>query len=465
MSLTLNKPLAMDHLNLQIVNDGRHSLPTRLTVSTEEGSRVVDLPAVPVGYGRVEGTTTTVPVSFPALAGKQIRVTIDAVKQVRARDYYSTFSGATDILPVGIAELGLRVVQPSPPAQLPVTCQSGLLRIDGRAVDVEITGTTAAALAGNPVTVRGCGNSAGGLRLSAGSHLVQTSPRLPSGWSIDTLSLASPAAGPAPATPTGSPEGPPPALRVDHQNRTSVTVTVDGNGRPFWLVLGQSQSAGWQATMPGGHSLGPSRLVDGYANGWYVPAGVIKGPTVIHVSWTPQRVVWAAIGVSAVSLLVATVLAVWPGSVTVRRRRARSRPVPAPPGSGPEPVSRASLAGTTGARPSGLHFAVAVIVSAVVAGSVSRPVIGLIAGAAVAAGCWWRRGRLLVRVLSVLSFLGLGVYIVVEQLRHRYLPDINWPANLNRANDLAWLGITLLAADAVAGLVRSRSAPIRSRSS
>ena len=125
------------------------------TVSTEEGSRVVDLPAVPVGYGRVEGSTTTVPVSFPALAGKQIKVTIDAVNQVRALDYYSTFSGATDILPVGIAELGLPVVQPSPPARLPVTCQSGLLRIDGRPVDVEITGTTAAALAGNPVTVRG----------------------------------------------------------------------------------------------------------------------------------------------------------------------------------------------------------------------------------------------------------------------------------------------------------------------
>jgi hypothetical protein len=474
MSVTLDRPIRMDHLDLQIVNDGRHSLPTQITVSTEQGSRQVTVPTFPVGTGRPQGATTSVPVRFPALAGKNVRFTIDAVHQVRALDYYATFAGATDVLPVGLAELGLPVVQPPLPVQLPVHCQSGLLRIDGQPVDVEVTGTTAAALAGDPLTLRGCGNATAGIRLGAGPHVVQTSPRLPSGWSIDSLSLASPApaaAHPAAAASPGAAladgaasaaaapgSGSSPVLRVDHQDRTSLTVTVEGNGRPFWLVLGESQSAGWRATLPGGHGLGPSRLVDAYANGWYVPAGLVNGPTVIHLTWVPQRVVWAAIGVSAASLAVATLLAIGPGSGMARRRRARRGLTLAPAGSAPEGVSLASVAGLGGSRPRLPWLVGAALVWAVLAGAVSRPVIGLAAGVAVAAGCLWRPGRLAIRGLAVLSLVGLGLYVLAAQHGHHYLPDINWPADLNRANDLAWVGLTLLGADVVVGLMRARAA-------
>ncbi len=455
MSVTLSRPIPIDYLGLQVVNDGRHSLPTRITISTEHGSRVVDVPEVPVGYGRAQGATTTIPLRFPALTGGHIKITIDAVRQVRARDYYSTFSAATDILPVGIAELGLPVVQPAPPAPLPVRCQSGLLRIDGRPIDVEIVGSTASALAGGPLTVRPCGNSAGGIQLSAGSHLVQTSPRLPSGWSIDTLSLGSPAEGVGASSP--APSGPPPPLHVDHQSRTSLTVTVDGNGGPFWLVLGQSQSAGWQATL-GGRSLGSSRLVDGYANGWYVPAGVVSGPTVIHLTWTPQRVIWAALGVSAIGLVAVTVLAVWPtrDAGWGRRRRWRRRPAVAPSGSTPRAWSWASVAGAGGTRPGPLTLAAASVGWAALAALVSRPAIGAVAGAAVAAGCWWRRGRLAVRIGAVAGLVAVGVYVIIQQYLHHYWPDINWPANLSLANDLAWAALALLGGDVVIGLVRSR---------
>ena len=370
LSLTLNKPITIDHLDLQLVNDGRHSLPTRITISTPAGSRVVDVPRVAVGNGRAEGSTTSVPVSFAALTGSAVKLTIDAVRQVRALDYYATFTGATDILPVGIAELGLPVVQPPPPAQLPSTCQAGLLRIDGKPVDVEITGTTTAALAGQPLTVRGCGNAVDGMALNAGPHVVQTSPRLPSGWSIDTLNLTSApgaggsgwvrksrihdAGGARRSVPLATSTAP--ALHVDHQNRTSWTVTVDGNGRPFWLVFGQSQSAGWTATLPGGRSLGSSQLVDGYANGWYMPAGAVTGPTVIHLTWTPQRVVWAAIGVSAAALVGVTLVAVWPGGRRRRRlsakgRRPRGGNLAAPPGRDPLPVSWAAVAAGEEADP------------------------------------------------------------------------------------------------------------------
>ena len=471
LSFSLSRPITIDHLNLQVINDGRHSLPTRITIGTEDGaSRVVDLPEVPVGNGRPQGSTTTIPITFPALTGTHIKVTVDAVHQVRALDYYATFSGATDILPVGIAELGLPVVQPALPATLPATCQAGLLRIDGQPVDVEVTGTTSAALGGEPLNVRGCGNAAAGIHLSAGTHLVQTSPRLPTGWSIDQLALSSPAgggggqktAGPATtaaAAPPTTAAAAAPALSLDHQDRTSWTVTVQGDGQPFWLVLGQSQSAGWSASLPGGRSLGPSQLVDGYANGWYVPAGLVNGPTVIHLTWTPQRVVWAAIGVSAAALLVTTVVAVTPPGALRRQRRRRVRPRPqrvAPAGSGPFPISWASLSGISGSRPRLSRVAAVSLGWAFLAGAVSRPVIGVVAGIAVAAGCWWRWGRPVGRVAAVGALVLVGVYAVAQQHRYHYLPTIDWPGDLSSANDIAWMGVTLLGADVVVGAMRSR---------
>ena len=135
-------------------------------------------------------------------------------------------------------------------------------------------------------------------------------------------------------------------------------------------MLGQSQSAGWSATLPGGRSLGPSQLIDGYANGWYVPAGLVTGPTVIHLTWTPQRVVWAAIGVSAVALVAAISVALWPAAVTSVGRASKA---PGPvavevsgtaagggrAGSGPLPVSWAAVGGLAGRRARPLPLAAA----------------------------------------------------------------------------------------------------------
>ncbi|HET7523346.1 MAG TPA: alpha-(1-_3)-arabinofuranosyltransferase family protein, partial [Acidimicrobiales bacterium] len=143
LQVGLNKPVTFDHLDLQVLNDGRHSLPSRVTVSTGSAAATVDVPVPPVGEGRPQNSTGTVTVTLPKLTGTTVRVTVDAVHQVRSLDYYSTFAGRTDIMPVGIAELGLPgVIQPKPPANVPAVCQAGLLSVDGHPVDVEIAGTT-----------------------------------------------------------------------------------------------------------------------------------------------------------------------------------------------------------------------------------------------------------------------------------------------------------------------------------
>ncbi len=489
ISYTLSRPITMDHLDLQVVNDGRHSLPTRLTISTDEGQQTVQVSAPPVGEGRPQGATSTVRVAFPALGGSKVKVTIDAIQPVTALDYYAAFSNRQDILPVGIAELGLQdVVQPAAPTNIPAVCQSGLLRIDGKPVDVEVTGTSADALSGQELTVTGCGNAADGVSLGPGTHTVQTSMRLPSGWAIDQLALSSapgggPASGPQQSQPApqqsqlsaaGGPQqsqpapqqSQPPAVTVDHQDRTSLTVTVRGDGQAEWLVLGQSYSAGWKATTASGHSLGPPTLIDGYANGWYIPAGSVNGATVVHLTWTPQRVVWIALGVSAAGLAVTVALIAVPGlpaavAERLRRRRRRAAGAPIRPRAawsdvGPETprlITRQGL--LSGPKLSVTAALVGALISGGLTAIVSRPVTGLIVGVATFAAGRLRWGRVILRGGAIAALVVLIGYAVVEQHRYRYLPTINWPANMSAANDIAWLAVCLLGADVVVGALRS----------
>ena len=461
----LSKPITFDHLDLQMLNDGRHSLPSRLTISTENGSRTIELNVPPVGYGRPQNSTTAVTVSFPAITGANITVTVDSVRQVRSIDYYSTFAATTDILPVGIAELGLPgVTQPAAPAQIPPVCQAGLLSIDGKPVDVEVIGTTSDAISGQPLQLRTCGASVKGITLNAGSHVVATSPRLPSGWSIDSLVLASsPGGAAAPAGPIApaASAGPgttihltsaasPATVTVDHHDRTSWDLTVKSSGQAFWLVLGQSFSKGWSAAA-GDRSLGAPRLVDGYATGWLLPAGAINGTVKVHIEWKPERVVWAAIAASAAVLLVCMGLAAWP-----RRRRARKdsshrNPSRADHAGRLEASSVGALLASPVSRPSA-RTAIAVSLGwGVVIGAASRPAIGAAALVATAVGCLVPRGRPAVRALTIAAVLAVPAYVVQQQATHNYLPTIDWPAALSSANDIAWLGLALLGGDAVVG--------------
>jgi arabinofuranan 3-O-arabinosyltransferase len=440
----LSKPVTFDHLDLQVLNDGRHSLPSRLTITTENGSQTVDVNVPPVGYGRPQNSTTEVTVNFPPITGANLKFTVDAVHQVGSLDYYSTFTPTTDIMPVGIAELGIpSVVQPDPPTQLPAVCQSGLLSIDGNPVDVEVTGTTQNALTGQPLQLEPCGNSAAGVTLGPGSHVVTTSPRLPSGWSIDSLELSSAAS----TTPIRTASATPDSVTVDHHHRTSWDLTVRSGGQPFWLVLGQSFSSGWSATA-GGHSLGKPRLIDGYATGWLIPAGAINGTAAVHIEWRPQRVVWAAIAASAAALLLCIGLAAWPA----RRKR-----------KGESSSQATHLMAATSRRPADTAGHGSSIRLAIVAGLIwggcmavaSRPAIGAAALVATTVGCLLPRGRLAVRTLTGAAMLAVPAYVVQQQASYHYLPTIDWPASLSSANDIAWFALAMLGADLAAGAARA----------
>jgi arabinofuranan 3-O-arabinosyltransferase len=204
------------------------------------------------------------------------------------------------------------------------------------------------------------------------------------------------------------------------------------------LVLGQSDNAGWEATVDG-TNVGGSTLVDGYANGWLVhpPSGSFH----VTLRWTPQQKVWIAIGMSAFALVLCLVLA-------LRRRRS-----PAPPDD-EEPPAFADPLVATGTRASTVRVLVGALAVAVVGAVLSAWWVGLVAGALVAVVVRWPRARLLITVGAPLALAACALYVIVQQHRYGYPSDLDWPPQFTRINEVAWLAVVLLLADVVVERIR-----------
>jgi hypothetical protein len=53
-----------------------------------------------------------------------------------------------------------------------------------------------------------------------------------------------------------------------------------------------------------------------------------------------------------------------------------------------------------------------------------------------------------------------GAYVVIQQYRHDYVPDLDWPPRFYDINNLAWLAVILLLADLAVELVRRRGSAV-----
>ena len=317
LTVDAGAPVTVDRLDLQVVADGQHSVPTALSIVADGGTPVqVKVPAVK--DSDVRGAVATVPVDLPSpLHGRTFVVGIDAVREVTSPDY---FSSVATVLPVAIAELGLPGVHSTPPAdELPTGCRSDLVTVDGQPVGVRLVGTATDAVARQPLAIEGCQQ----LDLGPGEHVVRTAQGRDLGLDVDQLVLRSQgdAASAASSAPRDAPD-----VEVVGSSATSITLRVGPSGHDSWLVLGQSYNEGWKATTDAG-SLGEQQLVNGYANGWRLPAH--DAPLVVHLHWAPQRVINAALLLSVVASLLVLVLAV---GLLPRSRRAPAALPAGPPG-------------------------------------------------------------------------------------------------------------------------------------
>jgi arabinofuranan 3-O-arabinosyltransferase len=461
--IQVNLPTArtFDHLDLQVVDDGRHSVPTRITLSSQSGSEVVSLPSIP--NRRRMNAVAEMPINFPFLKGSWLRLTIDATRNVTNRDYYSD---RPVIEPVGIAELGIPgVIEPPVPEQFPTLCRDDLIAIDGKPVWVAVTGSnqTAGAEQGPSLTYSGCGPDASGITLTAGTHVLTTANG--SDWhygiNIDTVQLASDPGGGAMAVRAGallpSPTPPPaPRVRILAETPVSYRLSISKTRSPYWLVLGQSLNPGWTASIvsagrhPTSISLGAPTLIDAMSNGWEIDPHRLgsAGPFTVVVRWTPQRWVLPSLIFSGAVALLCLLLALWPRRRTPRRPQTGSR-------SAPPALSRPrtgagfdSLIGADNVAGYPFRLRRALVAAAsmgLVAGLLVNGWLALPVAAVTAAACRWRLVRLLLAAGGPALLVVTAGYYAAEQFSGGWQPLFGWPTHFQEGNTLVWLAILALA--------------------
>jgi hypothetical protein len=443
----LPAPVTIDHLDLVVVADGRHSVPTRVRVEAGGQAREVDLPAI--RDGKAENATARAAVRFAPITGEQLRVTVVGARRVMTTDWYSESPVA---LPLGLAELGIAGVRATPPpAAFPDTCRTDLLTIDGRPIGVRVIGTRDQAERRQGMRVEACGAEGNGLELDAGQHELRTRAGRDQGIDIDRLLLASDRGSDAPGPVSTTPRTAPPRVDVLDEGRTSFHLRVRNAREPFWLVLGESHNQGWTATEDG-RDLGQAQIVNGYANGWYVVPDARGTATDVDIRlrWAPQQRVWWALAFSAIGVLACIALAV------VDPRRA-----PVAAAATPTRAPELSSPFTSGARPAVPRRTRvgATLAAGLGAGLIAGLPIGLLVGALVLGALLRPAARVLMTAGSVGAIALAGFYTAAKQLRYDYLAQFEWPTRFHAAHTIAWLAVCLLGADAlVEHLTRSSSA-------
>ncbi len=230
----------------------------------------------------------------------------------------------------------------------------------------------------------------------------------------------------------------PPGLSLFGQ--TSATVTIPDASTPLWLVQAASADPGWAAT-ESDDSVGPARLVNGFASGW--PITRADGAShEIEIRYTPQRAIDIAIIVSAVGFALVIALA-------LRPHRSSGGPTPRPPNDPRRYV----------------HPLVVVIVSLGVFGLTAGPVPGIIAG--LTALLLEQRPHLFNRVawLPSLLLLGAGIGRAVWQVVEAPAIGPTWPGQAPLVDSIVWVAISMSVALALGNTDYRPTArpPIRSR--
>ena len=417
-------PSPVDRLELTVIADGRHSLPTRLLIDVDGDEVVVDVPTIE--ESDTANATATVSVEMPrALTGRRLRI---SVQEIDARQGSSYYDSAPRDLPVAIASTGIVATNWTRRSLDLGGCRHDLLAIDGEAVGVVLRSSDRTASESPPeldrpeFVISTCGDTP--IALAAGTHTVTTARGVDTAIDIDRLVIE-------PATHStvvsGAPDEPSRDVRVVNDGRTSMTIEVAQGARAAWLVLGQSHNAGWHARVDG-VDLGAPTLIDGYANGWIIAAS--DATTVVELEWTPQRRVRWALLISGAACLGAIAML-----IAMRRRHgAVARGASDHPtfGGGLWPLGDRSRHPWPWARASGVGVALGAVTLVVVPLWVAA-VLGLLAVAAL------RGRRTMLALAGPAAALLVGVFIAVQQARWKYPPIFEWPTLFPRVRPLGWL--------------------------
>ncbi len=442
IDLGLPEPQTIDEIELDIIADGRHSVPTEITVTVDDGpGQPVPLPDI-VDQTE-EWAIAPVVVSLPEpVTGSRVRIELSQVRQVSTPDWYGT---GPIVTPIGIERIDIGqpgVISPDRAAPFDTSCRDGLLSIDDEPVRTRVVGTVGDVLDRAPLELTACQPVA----LSSGSHVLRSVAGRDAGLNVDQVLLVSER--PTTAAETPADVAAAPIVTVADQGQTSFDLDVSGIDGPFWLVLGQSHNSGWTARAAGLGDLGPPELIDGFANGWWIDPG---GATELSIDlrWWPQRVVNAMLLVSALAVLACLWIAFRPlrssgsadgGSGVPSLPALRFTPVRFGRLSDAHPVDRRWRRGLAVRSTATLLLTGVLLLGWIWVASPPtwhRVVsLGLLV-LAVPGGRWrWLAGAATAGIYAV-----VGVSIVVEQYLGDHRADFDWPSAFEYAH--AW-GIVVI---------------------
>lgn len=455
LDFTTNDPVTFNSANLTVVADGRHSVPTRIRVQAASGGAplatvaTIDLPDI-VDTERPNGTSVVEVPLGTTVSADHVRVVVEQMRQVLTKDWYSNLPV---IMPVAIAEVDIDGLTMAPASgAFSSGCRDDLLTVAGQPVPVEVTGTIDDAVARRSLTVTSCDDQP--LNLDSGEVVIEVADGRATGLDLDQLLLASDAGGLALATgslPRQVPVGPP--ITVDSSGRVSTAGSVDGASDAYWLVQSQSWSSGFEAVVDG-VDLGVPALVNGFATGWLV-AEPSTTPVAFDVEWTPQRVVWGALGLSAIAAVVVLILMV------LGRRRPRRAPAVTSPSLPDDPTldlppwslqGSAIAMGTPAALATGVGVTLIAALNLPAGWAWLAPGLGIVAGVSLR----WTRARNLPGLVAVVFLAAPAAFTVLQQYRNDYPPDFVWPAEFSRVHMLGVVALLAMGILAVRDLTQRR---------
>lgn len=226
---------------------------------------------------------------------------------VSTRRAYATVGREFAELPAGISEIQFdgQSLNPDSDEVRRFPCGTGpQITVAGQLRDTAFRASSQALIRGRSVKLRVCGTSDILLTQQTSSLLATPTPL----FRVDTATLSHTEAAEASSTAESST-----AVTVEHDRHgTPTSVDLPARSSAGVLTLPQNVNAGWTATLDG-EELTPIRM-DGWKQGWRVPAGKAGTVELRFAPATPFRVLLALGGVSA---LIVLAVACWP-----RRRRA-----------------------------------------------------------------------------------------------------------------------------------------------
>ena len=428
-------------IDLKVNADRYHSVPTQVTLSTQSGIRILKLPTIKSKGPK--NRTVTIPLRFPSLTGNRIRLTIDAINPFYGRDvpnqpFYT--------LPVGIAEVGIpNVTMPKLPSTFPNTCFNNLITVNGISVPIRLIGSTASALSGNPIPYIECNPSQNEITMFSGDNIVQTQQGNQTGIDINSIGLDSkPGGSPNPILVPGQLQNPqsdhPVAnIKVTGSTAVSFNAKLTTYGKPFWLVLGQSQDQGWSLNLNGKPVSKGSTLIDGYANGWLIAPS--KGVHTYNISFRfdPQSWLNYSYILFILTLLVTLFLVIFGKGIKKSELINLTGPVVAHLNS---EIFSIKMLKTERLPFFQLLF---ILISISATSFIFMPYMYGLYSFLITTLCLLAiRNYRILALTSVISIASIVMYMSIAQLIYQTVPGDGWPSSYELSNYLAWYGIISL---------------------